>query len=331
MMGNTEKQAIVVGAGVIGLTTALRLLEAGWQVEIMARAFSPHTTSDVAAAVWLPYKAYPPEKVLAWSRRSFEVYETLAEVPEAGITFTPLTLLSLERARVLPFWASAVRDARRLRAEEVPPGFVEGIAATVPVVETPLFVPWLMREVEQRGAIFREEDVTDLTTLFARTPVVVNCSGLGARTLAADDTVFPIRGQIVRLARTNGVPCVCVDDGPLAPAYVIPRRDDVVCGGTAQEYATSITPTEADAASILERCHILVPALTDAPVLEHRVGLRPGRSAVRLAAERQAGGVLVHNYGHGGSGYTLCWGCAEEVSSMLESGSEGAKSRRKML
>jgi FAD dependent oxidoreductase. len=64
---------------------------------------------------------------------------------------------------------------------------------------------------------------------------------------------------------------------------------------------------------IVRHCRELEPALASAQVLEVRVGLRPGRTAVRLEREHRGVGVVIHNYGHGGAGFTLAWGCADEV------------------
>ncbi|HZN93159.1 MAG TPA: FAD-dependent oxidoreductase, partial [Myxococcales bacterium] len=69
----------------------------------------------------------------------------------------------------------------------------------------------------------------------------------------------------------------------------------------------------ATTAAILRRCADLEPAVASAQVLGIKVGLRPGRPAIRLEAERRGSLTIVHNYGHGGAGVTLCWGCAEAV------------------
>jgi D-amino-acid oxidase len=63
----------------------------------------------------------------------------------------------------------------------------------------------------------------------------------------------------------------------------------------------------------------LVPALADAKVRAHKVGLRPVRPTVRLEAARGTGQTVVHCYGHGGSGVTLSWGCADEVLGLIRS------------
>lgn len=308
------KDLMVVGAGVIGLTAAVRLLEAGHRVRVVAERFSPDTTSDVAAAVWMPYKAYPPERVLAWAETSYRVYADLAEAGVPGVRFGDV-VLHYPDPNPQPFWLAAVPHVERRPA---PPPFAETLTTRVPFVESPRFMPWLRAHVERLGGTLERRRVTALAACLTDADVVVNATGLGARTLADDDTLYPIRGQIARLERPAGdLPCVCVDDGPLAPVYVIPRTDDVVCGGTAQPHADALAPDANDAATILQHCRTLVPALADARLIEHRVGLRPGRPTVRLEPEATPDGPIVHTYGHGGSGYTLCWGCADEVASLV--------------
>jgi D-amino-acid oxidase len=72
------------------------------------------------------------------------------------------------------------------------------------------------------------------------------------------------------------------------------------------------------AAAIHRRCAGLEPSLTDAQIIEHRIGLRPTRSTVRVEHERsESGRLIIHNYGHGGAGVTLSWGCADEVASLI--------------
>ena len=72
-------RVIVVGAGVVGLTCAVRLLEAGHRVDVIARDLPLETTSAVAAALWYPYRALPQDRVLAWSRTSYAVFDALAD------------------------------------------------------------------------------------------------------------------------------------------------------------------------------------------------------------------------------------------------------------
>src|SRR5215210_4260196 len=76
--GGDAVRVIVVGAGVIGLTCAVRLLEAGHRVDVVARDLPLETTSAVAAAIWYPYRALPQDRVTAWSAASYAVFDRLA-------------------------------------------------------------------------------------------------------------------------------------------------------------------------------------------------------------------------------------------------------------
>jgi D-amino-acid oxidase len=159
--------------------------------------------------------------------------------------------------------------------------------------------------------------VESLEEALSAAPVVVNCTGLGAGELANDGTMFPIRGQVV-MVENPGVERFTLDAGEHGEEvmYVIPRSRDVVLGGTASE-TWDERPDEESARRILARCASVEPALRHARVLRHAVGLRPGRPMVRVEREHAAGGAVIHNYGHGGSGVTVCWGCAEEVLGLV--------------
>lgn len=78
----------------------------------------------------------------------------------------------------------------------------------------------------------------------------------------------------------------------------------------------SASPEEVNA--ILSRAKSMCPYLNDRPVSEVRVGLRPGRDTIRLELDTgSAACPVVHNYGHGGSGWTVMWGCAEDVVNLV--------------
>jgi D-amino-acid oxidase len=304
--------AVVVGCGVIGLTAAIRLREAGMAVRIVTAALPTETTSSVAAALWYPYKAYPEDRVLRWGRRTFEVFEELARVPQSGVRMREGVELWREPVPD-PWWTNAVPGLRRCTRDELPPGYHDGHAFVAPVVEMPVYLGYLLDRFTGAGGGIESRALSSLEEA-GEGRVVVNCAGLGARRLVGDPSMVPIRGQIVRVSNP-GLERFLLDEGnPEGVTYVVPRSDDCILGGTAEEGEWDTEPDPEVAAGILRRCVALEPRLEGSEVLEHKAGLRPGRPEVRLEREDVAHGVpRVHNYGHGGSGVTLSWGCAEET------------------
>ena len=305
--------AIVVGCGVIGLSVAVRLREADLDARVLAAELPPATTSSVAAALWYPYKAYPEDRVLSWGKKTFEVFEELTGVPESGVRLREGVEIWRDRVPD-PWWASAVPVVRRCTEDELPPGYRDGHAFVAPVIEMPVYLAYLMDRFAKAGGSVERRAVSSLEEPARGARVVVNCAGLGSRELVGDTTMRPIRGQVVRV-RNPGLDRFVLDEAnPEGVTYVVPRSGDCILGGTADEGAWDTESDPEVAAGILRRCAALEPRLAGAEVLEHRVGLRPGRPEIRLEREDGTDGVpRVHNYGHGGSGVTLSWGCAEET------------------
>lgn len=319
-------------------------MEAGYEVEIWARDLPPNTTSNVAAAIWYPYKAYPVERVTAWGQRSFEVFMELAGVAGTGVSVARGYEV-FRRPVSDPWWLSCVRSFRRATGEELPRGRRDGYAFETPVIEMSIYLEYLMRRIEELGGRIVAREVKSVEEAFEEGRVVVNCAGLGARALVGDESLFPIRGQIVRVEplstrdflldedeeHGDGGGRVEVEAGGEAGTeddargvtYIVPRSNDCVLGGTAQVGDWSLEPDMQVAEDIIERCARFVPEVRQKKVLAHVVGLRPGRHEIRLEVEVGVGAtderrVVAHNYGHGGSGVTLSWGCAEEVAALVK-------------
>jgi D-amino-acid oxidase len=213
-----------------------------------------------------------------------------------------------------PWWAEAVPNVRRCYEDELPAGYTDGHTLVAPVVEMPIYLSYLVDRFESAGGSVQELTLSSLDEVADGARAVVNCAGLGARDLVGDDSMEPIRGQILRVRNPGLERFVLDEENPEGVTYIVPRSDDCILGGTADEGEWDLEPDQETAAGILRRCSQLEPRLADAEVLEHRAGLRPGRPAIRLEREEGPGGVpIVHNYGHGGSGITLSWGCAEET------------------
>jgi D-amino-acid oxidase len=304
---------VVIGAGVSGLTAAVCLAESGTAVRVDAAQMPGATTSAAAGAMWDPYLVDPREQVERWSRETLGVLTELSADPETGIRLVEGT----QESRIpcdMPSWSDLV-GARRCAPQELRPGFVTGWRYTAPLVDMPRYLGYLLRRLEQAGGSVRHHRYRTLDEARGEAPVVVNCSGAEARFLADDPAVDAVRGRLVVVANP-GIDTFFCDDTPGAEdlIYIYPHADVVVLGGTADRGAWDRAPDEKEAREILRRCAAVEPSLAGARVLEQRVGLRPVRAGVRLMAERRQDTLLVHNYGHGGAGLTLSWGCAREVA-----------------
>ena len=305
----------MLGAGVSGLTSAVRLREAGHRVRVVASGAT--STSALAAAVWFPTHVGPPDRVLVWGARTYAELATQAADGVPGVVMRESLALYRDPPGT-PEWAAAVGGVRDPAAAELPAGYGHGLRFVVPLVEMPLYLPWLVERLRGRGGELVERRVGSLGELTGGADVVVNCSGLAARELAGDPSVYPVRGQIVRVTNPGLTMSVRDEEHPGGRAYVHPRTTDCILGGTLDEHEWDTRVDAATSAAILRRCRDLVPALAGATVLEHVVGLRPARPTVRLEESAASGGArIVHNYGHGGAGITLSWGCADDVADLV--------------
>ncbi|MBI5915246.1 MAG: FAD-dependent oxidoreductase [Bacteroidetes bacterium] len=302
---------VVVGSGVIGPTPAIRLQEEGHEVQIFSKNLPEQTVSAVAGAIWMPFHVEPMREVNRWSRISYKKFEVLAADETSGVTM--VEFLTLTASRKLPEWLDAMPPGRfrPARPEELPSGYNFGLVAQVPMVETPVYLPFLQKKFRENNGKLVVHVVQNLNKMAAKADETINCTGLAAGKLTGDSEVFPVRGQILKVENLSGLRYLSDDEGPNALAYIFPRRDCTILGGTAQVNNDDESPSEVDSAEILSRCTNLLPVLSKAVIKTIAVGLRPGRTTIRL--EREPFTNIIHNYGHGGAGYTVSWGCAEEV------------------
>lgn len=315
---NHKGKVAVVGGGVIGLTSAIRLCEAGCAVEVLAREFSPGTTSDVAAAFWCPYRGAEDERASTWARRTFEVLTELAAIPEAGIA--PRRQREIfKRPAESPWYYPITQGFSRCTADQLPPGFVDGYEFDTYLIDTPTYMTYLHRCCAELGINLNETEVPNLESLQDRYDRAVNCTGVWARKFVGDEEVYPIRGQVIVTALPEDFTRIITTwDAAEYPTYIVPRLNTCVLGGTTLAGNWDLTPDPDTAIGIRQRCNALNPAVARLDALEDRVGLRPGRKSVRLERDDSLPDLpVVHCYGHGGSGFTLSWGCAEEVVKLI--------------
>jgi D-amino-acid oxidase len=329
----THVDALVVGAGVCGLTTAISLAEAGLATRIQAASPPSRTTSAAAGAIWGPVLCGPADRTREWARVGLEVLSALAGEPAAAVRQVRGREVAREAATP-PDWMDLLQHspagkdqpagARMCTPAELPDGFASGWWYTAPVVTMPAYLDYLRARYEAAGGTISLGPVSSLSSLDA--PVVVNCTGIGARDLVPDPAVAPVRGQVV-VVRNPGIEEFYIDHTLHGTDYVylFPHGDVVLLGGTAEEGAWDWPARPSVSERILRDCAAVFPALRGAEVVAQRVGLRPYRPSVRLEPEPLGGGrVLWHNYGHGGGGITLSWGCAREITAAVLAGAARA-------
>jgi D-amino-acid oxidase len=305
------KRIAVIGAGVSGLTCAILLLEHGYSVTILAEEMGPATTSAAAGAIWFPYDVEPLDKAIRWALQSYHTFRKLEDEPHSGVSMIELRQFCRAGNIAIPDWGTALGAARLDSAEP----FETGFGLNVPLMDTSVYLPYLTDRFASLGGLVRPVHINQLEDVPLEFSMVINCAGIGAGTLVPDRELEPHRGQVVIVPKLNLAHALVCDDAPLM--YAIPRTNDCLFGGT-NEVSDNRQPDPETTAAIVNECSRVLN-IPPPHVLAERVGLRPfRRTGVRLEADRLGDGrPVIHNYGHGGSGFTLSWGCGEEVLGLI--------------
>jgi D-amino-acid oxidase len=266
----------------------------------------------------------PAERVIPLALETYEVLLGLARFPESGISLIESRQFLRTGEIQIPNWAIPL-GAQRLssvatglwpvqdRAQRGGYSLKSGFSLRVPLMDTTIYLDYLAaRFLKAGGEINANVHFKNLEDVDSKSDLVINCAGIGARELVRDHDLEPHRGQVAIAPRIEGLSCAIVcDDAPLM--YAIPRRNDCLFGGT-NELSDNLVPDHATTSRIVAECSRVLN-IEQPCVLAERVGLRPfRRSGVRLERDRlRDGRTVIHNYGHGGAGFTLSWGCAREV------------------
>jgi len=310
------KNIAIVGAGISGMSTAYLLGEKGHKITIFAKAFSPNITSNKAAAFWFPYHIRNDKRGINWCRETYDFYLEMAKRPETGISVQKL--IKVLRKGVEdeePVWIDFMPEGsmRIMEAHELANDVAIGYEVQVPLIETQLFLPFLQSTLTSGGVHFIEREIRNFGELTNDYDCVINCSALGSRLLCKDNTIIPVRGQVGLLAPRNNMPIYLDNEKPL---YIVPRKDAIIVGGTYEEGIEKEDTEPATIERLLQNAYEAFTFLKEQNVLGSWAGLRPYRPEVRVEAE--AGTNIIHNYGHGGSGFTLAFGCAKEVTKIVD-------------
>lgn len=320
----------VIGGGVSGLTTAILLAEhpsGRFDVEIVAEKIGGESLSRVAGALFFPYSVHHPN-LEAWISRSLDAYRDLESVEAAGVRTVPGMELFEKKATAqswmeqLPGFQSHLSNGGRRHAER----YVDGCSYRVPVIEVPVYLQYLLERFDVGGKRVQRARLDSLDDVLDEKVIVVNASGVQARTLVPDPSVEPSLGQVVRIARGD-IDHFVVDEMSTGQAsYVVPRSDDCILGTIDRPWSVEEQgyepppPDTAELHDIVARCSDLDCRVAGAEILDSYCGIRPNRAQVCVEVDAprwEMGQRVVHNYGHGGSGVTLSWGSATDAVSLV--------------
>ena len=257
---------------------------------------------------------------------------------------------SFQRSKMEEIMESGVVGFRRgthlIRERRVDPteGGVDAYEIQAPVIDTDTSMAWLTDLVKSKGAELVTDEITedlidiedDLCDQY-NADVIINCTGLSGATLAGDSTCYPIRGALIRVINdgkdfpkvTAGLTISSDASYDNEIVFIVPRSDNIlVLGGITEphESGLDLTLDSPIIKRMKERCERFLPDLKKArldPKYPLAQGLRPFRGKnIRVEREQRRTGSqpsrVIHNYGHGGAGWTLSFGCSGDVLKLAQ-------------
>ena len=323
-------RVVVVGAGVIGLSTALHLTErftGELEITLVSDKFPPQTTSDKAGAILTPLTiTKQDERLIRWMRGTFQKFHSIYKSEDnarAEITLQNGYLFLDEALSPDPWWKNEVFGFRHVDLDSVEasslyvsPRCVDIVSFSTYIVESKSYTNWLLERVKKAGVTIHQKKVSDFSELSY--DIIVNCTGLGSRDLLDDKLLYPLRGQIV-VVKAPWVRTWMMEENEDGIWHVFPRSRDVVLGGTAQANDWNEIPDPETASHILKCCQEHIPSLSGAEIVGGWVGLRPQRDPICLeSCDGPTNNFLIHCYGHGKKGVTYSWGCAQDIGHIIE-------------
>lgn len=246
----------VIGSGVMGLSTARLVQEAGFAVTIYAKDFPPHTTSNIAGGQISPFGHYSEEAVTPEWRRQFMAamdyswrrFQIMVG-NDYGIRWLP-TYEESDKPVLRSDWMDAYYPHGRTVARRDHPFPLENVISfDTMYVETGRYLRQLTRDFQIAGGRLQRREFAGRSSFAALTETLIfNCTGLGSRALLGDEELIPVRGQLAILLPQPEVRYAYAGEA----GYMFPRADGILLGGTFERNEWVTTPDPADIARIIE-------------------------------------------------------------------------------
>jgi glycine/D-amino acid oxidase-like deaminating enzyme len=243
----------VIGAGVVGLSTARLVQEAGYDVTVYAKALPPDTTSNIAGGQWHPFGHYRESAVtpewraqyLAAAAYSWRRFQIMVGA-DYGIEWLP-TYTESDQAEPQLF-PTFPPNSRLLAANEHPFPLAHVTRFDTMYVEVGRYLRQMIRDVEIAGGHIAIRDFATPAEIAALPErLMFNCTGLGARQLFGDNDLIPIRGQLAILEPQPEIRYAFTGEA----GYMFPRADGILLGGTFERNVWDATPQPPDIAAIV--------------------------------------------------------------------------------
>ncbi|TFY68497.1 hypothetical protein EVJ58_g967 [Rhodofomes roseus] len=348
----TVKNVVVLGAGVVGLSTAIRLLEKGHDVSIIAESLptdprSIKYTSPWAGAYHVMYMGDDPRQKSIREETLKVMLELSAPGGAAEGCFRRLSSVEYFLEDIDPTNYESLLQPKRIPQESLHSKAKSGYIFDTYTIDTTPYLNYLLARFISRGGVVVRGSVQHVNQIIeggvdafslgkaAQRPIdaLVVCTGLGARTLGGveDKAVHAVRGQRVLVHAPWIEKAMGLEESPEKDTYLIPRRNgNVILGGTRDVDDWQVTVPHCEAGDDGGHPQPLPGALPGTRAAGVGCGLRPARDGgLRLDVEwltdkkdgRQV--PMVFNYGHGSSGYESSWGSADMTVSLLEDAMAG--------
>lgn len=327
-MNNQKGQKIaVIGTGVIGLTTALLLARKGYEVVAYSNEVKRKVVSKVACAIWLPMSVSFEDESLYWNMAKYSWDEFKTRLGDEFGVYWKFHIEMLLENEEIPIFANIVKDFKVQEDRGLPSDFNYYWSCKTLIIEMQKYLPTLKQKYEEIGRI-KELDFQSLQDIFnLNEDIIFNCSGLGSRHLFSDNSLEPVKGQLVLHEQSE------FDSSVGAGDYcIIPRSDYCILGSLFKYKFDSEVPNDSDTWDIWNTVQdwdnnkVLGTnsqqlGLDSKRIKEVITGLRPFRSnGIRLEKEYLRNKTIIHNYGHGGGGVSLSWGTCKHAIELFERG-----------